>query len=450
MLTYIKYELIRSFRSSSTKFLAFILLCFLIIVSMQYLSHKQDYEQIEVRMVTSAIKWQEQYKNLLDSRLTSNRISQGMYEEAIATHDAMIVVYQDARNAATEENWKEYHKNMVIASCMEARSLEKEGISESIREAYLHNQEDIENYEEIFAIPKLNYANVSSSHMIAEYQKHIFLANYHYQLYELDLPTNYQYSVDSGTIFHIFMNEMSPLFLVLFIVLLHMDQIAKDREVGIQKSLLSNTLTRFQYSSMKIASSTIITLVIIFFILLIATLCLGIQDQFLPMQYPAITNTQGFTSFAVIPADLAEHVRTMDTARFFGNIQINPVPAGSISPYYKLAYLPIWQFNLLCIPLFSLFVFFCVSLQTLCSILIKNKYIALLITISIVLIGQLLAPVEATGIAAMLNPFMYRNPVYIVSGLIPYSYLMGMLVLSIYSIMLVIITTRIFKRKDIG
>lgn len=107
-----------------------------------------------------------------------------------------------------------------------------------------------------------------------------------------------------------------------------------------------------------------------------------------------------------------------------------------------------WQFTGYVIVMALLVIAFCMLLNLLFNVICQNKMVSLVLTLAILLLGMGIAQPQNMEAWFAWLPFTYFNPVEILSGYSSYTYLHGILTLTLSCSLLYVITRWIFQRKD--
>lgn len=257
-------------------------------------------------------------------------------------------------------------------------------------------------------------------------------------------------TVDSSTIILQFFRNFCPLIIILLVSLMFFDSIFEDQETGVIKTIISQPISRLKYLNKKIFANISISLAVILVPLLILVLGLGVFDHFETINAPVLANTEGITSLAMVENPAADPLTNEMITKTLGLSEYFPIPQALSSPVATYDLMPLWQFNLLCFLNVMMIIIFCVMLNMLLNVIFKNKMASLVLSVIIILGGSVLVNVANYDIIYAMIPFTFMNPVNILSGFSSYTYLNGILVLGIYSVIFYLLTIAIFKRKDIA
>ncbi len=277
-----------------------------------------------------------------------------------------------------------------------------------------------------------------------------FSARFYDQLEKQNIDKLTYSQVDSGTLVIQFTRSLFPFIPIILISLLFFDSISEDRDSGVLKTILSQAKARSVYLNKKILANCISAVLIFIVPFLVLSLTLGLFDQFKTMQAPTLANVEGVTSFVMLENPMADPIGGEIVHESIGISDYMALPGPSGSPNGNLDFIPMWQFSLLCIVLSIFIILFCVMLNTFLNVICKNKLMSLILSIGIVMLGIGFVSANNYALWYAFLPFTFMNPVHILSGFYTYSYLNGIVVLSIYSIILYGLSIFFFKRKDIA
>lgn len=276
-----------------------------------------------------------------------------------------------------------------------------------------------------------------------QYQARFFDALDHQHI---DLMT---YSTtDSATIIVQFMRSLFPILPVILITLICFDAIHEDEESGVIKTLLSQPVKRCRYLHKKMQGHMAAILVIFLLPLLAISLVLGVSDHYESIQAPVLANVQGITSMNQMENTLAEMEKNNEQVKTLGITRYFSVPHQTSSPNTQFDFMPMWQFTLFALMQSILVLAFCMFLNMLMNVLCRHKMASLVLTLGILIIGMGMAQPQNTASWYAWLPFTYFNPVDILSGYSSYTYLNGIVVLTLSCVILYGITRFLFQRKD--
>ena len=257
-------------------------------------------------------------------------------------------------------------------------------------------------------------------------------------------------TLDSTTVFIHFLRNMFPLLPIILVGILCYDALQEDRDSGVARILLSLPIKRVTYIRKKLATNMKSVLMVFLMPMLIISLGLGLFDHFHTLKAPILANVEGITSFQTLENSLDGLAkRNFEKEEFLGLTKYYPMPEYAKSPNPEFDFMELWQFVVLVLFMAVLVLMFMVLFHTLCTVIFRNKMLALVVSLLVLLIASFLAQPSNVGLLYALVPFTFFNPVDILSGYTSYSYLNGILILSMYNIILYLLIVWLYNKKDI-
>lgn len=116
----------------------------------------------------------------------------------------------------------------------------------------------------------------------------------------------------------------------------------------------------------------------------------------------------------------------------------------------SLDYMSLGLFLLFALVLLVLFILFLNSMTMFINIVIKSKTIGLCISLALCLLLYATTPITNTAVGYLFDPFSYKNAVEVVAGTTSYSFFSGIVVLSVYILILQIMGRIVMKKKDMN
>lgn len=249
---------------------------------------------------------------------------------------------------------------------------------------------------------------------------------------------------------------------VLVPLVIGFDTISKDRKDGSLRSIMALKQSRNKYIVVKTISTLIASIIIIVLPLVIALLINNV-NIINDLKYPNYIYTKGVYSYEginpIMTFDKSEY--RLDNYSFHSRSAYNLNEYGYIIGVHDgvtlLTLGHILGYSLILITFIILFV---ISLQLAIS-LNTNNYLGIIITVFV--LGLLLYFSKDINLISSktqflqhvplltekLNPMRYLNVVDVVEGSLPYTFLFGITLLSVYTTIINLISSFIFKRKNI-
>ena len=264
---------------------------------------------------------------------------------------------------------------------------------------------------------------------------------------------------DSVSMIVFYFRDLIPLLLVFVLPLLYGDIIAQNRKNGTLKTLGSLPNMRKKYVSIRALLHTSHAFLLLMVPILCFSLCLGTKDHYQNINYPMLSYPEGRTSFTFGYNSYKERQAALAAQQHVSEKKVKFITGMNFVIYSdmddtnsldnSLAFIPMWQFLLLCTLLIILVILFMTSLIQMITSFFDSYIIGLIVTMLISFIGYYNLSFVNISMIQAFNPFQYINPVWIVGGTSAYPYLMGICVLIGWSIILLILTREIMKRKAI-
>ncbi len=291
------------------------------------------------------------------------------------------------------------------------------------------------------------YSDLFAPEDFVDYQ---FSARFYDQLEKQDIGRMDYTTLDSTTVFIHFLRNMFPLLPIILVGILCYDALQEDRDSGVARILLSLPIKRVTYIRKKLATNMKSVLMVFLMPMLIISLGLGLFDHFHTLKAPILANVEGITSFQTLENSLDGLAkRNFEKEEFLGLTKYYPMPEYAKSPNPEFDFMELWQFVVLVLFMAVLVLMFMVLFHILCTVIFRNKMLALVVSLLVLLIASFLAQPSNVGLLYALVPFTFFNPVDILSGYTSYSYLNGILILSMYNIILYLLIVWLYNKKDI-
>lgn len=274
-------------------------------------------------------------------------------------------------------------------------------------------------------------------------------------------PINH-YQVDSISIFFHTFNEIVPLLGVILICLLGFDSISKDKEMGTIKTIISSPHMRKRYMFVKTISTSCVSFIMLLLPSVLISVCLGAFDKFKMIFYPTLTFKEGLHSFQMAFNNIGDMEKMVDMGRMYSSEHYSGLVRHSLyggdnmnwtalrSPDMSLDYMSLGLFLLFALVLLVLFILFLNSMTMFINIVIKSKTIGLCISLALCLLLYATTPITNTAVGYLFDPFSYKNAVEVVAGTTSYSFFSGIVVLSVYILILQIMGRIVMKKKDMN
>lgn len=270
-------------------------------------------------------------------------------------------------------------------------------------------------------------------------------------------------------------NDLLPPVALLIALLVLSDIVSGESDSGSFKFLLLQPMSRGKVLIAKAVSAFIITLMWLLIPILIAFLVVGIVNGFGDPSYPVLYLKSSFaTVFAPAAApNYDSSYLARDFYRFvswerdmaylgleyrFGNFFLGYSKYASNNGFFlvfalpnkELTLIPIVNFLLMCLVPIALYAVFAAALSVFLSTVAQKGVISIVLgTLLGILFTIYTVQPEGIDIVTALLPITYKNPVVLLSGLGGVTALPGMFVTVLFSVLLLIISGVMFKKRDI-
>lgn len=257
------------------------------------------------------------------------------------------------------------------------------------------------------------------------------------------------------------------LLLLMISILIIYDTFHRDLKSGVYKTILSAPTRRFRYIIVKTISSIISISLIVFVPLLIMVVILKVSIGFDTDQYTVYISRTTLNSFnpALQYSNVITEYKNPDfysTYKQFctiGPITKFPVDikaaafnqvfdCTSLLPALNVTFLTLAEYNILLLAYLLLMIVFMSSLNTLFSMVFSSPIINASIMGLILIVSVFINQLFIGSSVLKLLPFTFINPTSLLLGTVPYTYCNGVITLSIWIVVLVIVNYIIVKHKD--
>ena len=316
---------------------------------------------------------------------------------------------------------------------------------------YQHELKQIQKKYKLTQVPKkpkdstwFQPVGTTGYEMIPFYQQG---ARYFERLYRNGLnPLSYS-SVNSATVFVQLSRNVFFLGVPILIVLLFFNIRKNYRDSGLDKSLMVIPGLKEKFYMYKLISDLILILFIVFIPLIIFMLILGMKNGFDNFNYPVLANKNGIfgLNFSKIDGFVYNTKYCISTNSMY-NVGLTYLSTEMArNPY--LDFTTLGTLNLLSILMTILSIGVYYQFTFIMNYLFQNAYFSFILTLLIVALLYFLSPLGSTNLFNIINPLTYRDPTMIITGTSCYPYSVGMIVLSIYNLMLYFFGKYIFQRN---
>lgn len=383
-------------------------------------------------------------------------------------------------NAITNKDINEYNKLILIEELKNVNATERYLLSierpdyGSLKEkvdSYFHNHDlHLELKEKIFQ--EFGYRDTSSTmgRDLSIYNSRVAHLEYQYEVYDNGFMHYDEPSRDSMTITLTVFRQYLIYLVLLVPLIVGFDAFKKDKKEGSIRTIMALKQKRYQYLLVKMFAALTVSLIIIILPLFLALLINNVNIVN-DLKYPSYVYTKGLTSFeAINPVMIHDGVfinynadYALDLYSFHSRAVFNVNKFGYVIGVHGgvtlLTLASIMGYSLILVTFLILFV---LSIQLALSINLSEN-IGLIV--SVIILGLLFLLtfnrnlssfdeytrrfMHVPSLIETLNPMSYLKAVDVVEGTVPFTFLGGVVVLSIYSTIITTISALFLKRKDI-
>ena len=367
----------------------------------------------------------------------------------------------ELKEAVKRKDWKKVNASFTDVHLLHARRIEAlydRRKYDLYYHDYITHEKDLETIWKERNLPDISKQEIADNWAYSffdedetsQFPYHQFAARFYHELAQQNIDTLTYSTTDSATLPVQFIRKLFPFLPVILITLLCFDSIHEDKDSGVLKTLLSQPESRIRYLHKKMKGNMTAICIILIIPLLLLSLGFGLFDHFERINAPVLTNVQGLTSIELMENTLTEIEKQNAQTHTLGITEYFGIPYFTSSPNTFFDLIPMWQFTLYTFVLTLLILLFSMLWTMLWNVICKHKMLSLVCSLGIMILG--IAVVQPQNTAGWLAwfPFTYFNPVHIVSGFSSYTYLNGIITLSISCIVLYVVTRWLFKRKDIA
>lgn len=275
-----------------------------------------------------------------------------------------------------------------------------------------------------------------------------------YHNYINDYPLDVAYRINPGFFIANYIDSYF-LLLVFSMILLIFDSYYRDFKSGVFKTILSSPKKRMNYVILKTISTIISSLILIALPLFIMSAYLYIKVGHTAINYPIYIQHQTLSSFKprliysrIIGSEKpATYFSTYTIIHEFGPISRAVGDGGSLI-FSNLKVIMLLEYLALVLSYFVLIIIFISFLNSILSIVLNNRIYNLLFLSLVVGLGLFLNKVLIGSVILKILPTTFLSPTKLLMQTIPYTYLNGLMTLSMSVIVSFIILSILIKKKD--
>ena len=309
---------------------------------------------------------------------------------------------------------------------------------------------------------------IDTNRSLSDYNKRVIDLNETYISYMNNYPLDVKYTLTSSFFIANYLNDYF-FFLIVIMIFLVFDSFYRDYNSGVFKNLLTVPTNRFKYIIVKTISSTIAITIFVFGPIILTAILLYIYNGYDAINYPVYVSRN--TLFTFKPTK--EYVRYMSKDSIYSPIthskyrdfcQLAPVmqfPVDKIDASFNEVYncidyfsarsvlmISLTSYITLSISYFFIVIIFIASLSTLLSLVFDSAALNIIVLLLTLGSTSILNDLLIGNVILKFMPFTFLSPTALLMGTIPYTFLNGVIVLSISIIIFTITNYYILKRKD--
>lgn len=285
-----------------------------------------------------------------------------------------------------------------------------------------------------------------------------------YLIYKNNLPINAMTQMTASRFLALYLDAF---FLVIIVIgiLLVFDTYYRDYKSGVIKTILSSPVRRYRYLFMKSISAMLSIFIIVIAPILISYIGLYIYHGYDTLSFPVYISRSTLNSFTpvkefskIINAELpptffstySEVCNLNMTTKFVSDVQSGAFGSSAPCTFYastatNISYA---KYLLLLVGYYFLLVGLLASINSLFSLIFKNSIVNVIALVTFALSNILLIKLFIGKQFLKLLPTTFLAPAKLLMGLTPYTYLNGVVTISIWIIALNFITYILLKQKD--
>ena len=287
-----------------------------------------------------------------------------------------------------------------------------------------------------------------------------------YNHYNNDYPLDVDYQVNAGFFIANYLDQYFIL-LIFITILLIFDSFYRDYKLGVIKNILIAPSNRYTYVILKITSTIISSLIIIIFPLIIFSIYLYFKVGYFGLNYPLYISqgaTSRFKPYLEYSRIVGNEEKPINLYSTYTNIcrygPISQFPIDQIKsgftltscdesiPFNIMKVMMLSEYLSLILIYFILVSIFISLLNSLLSVILNNRIFNLIILSSIIALGLILNKVLLGSEILKFLPTTFLSPTKVLMMTIPYTFLNGILVISLSIIILSILTYYFIQKKD--
>ncbi|MGI6362299.1 MAG: hypothetical protein ACOX21_00665 [Bacillota bacterium] len=449
--------------------LMFILLCLLAMVFSSAVSEQPVQHQRTLRANNryefSNREWVEFWQGHY-RYLEEHGVPRSIYSPETITYDLKWYSYeyqlaQEISAAYEAKDWVKYNQGLAKKTLLSWKlySIWLSGMSnENIERLNLDKYritpeeyygEDWANYSKVLEIPDLDklpwYYN---RRMSFSQDRTVFNTTFYLYMAEKNRPPTGSWDTSPWAFTFNFLRRGLPKILGIIVLLISVNLIHRDRGSGSIKTTLQMPKNRRGYLLRKIGLSFTASTLIILLPLLLTFILLGIRHGFAGFDTPVLL-TKNFLNLFLTSDEIYE-LRDFPTISAIGLSRYTVSWLSGRNLLESMEFIPLWQFLILAAILLALFILFCTAIAQLISIVFKNEIFAQVIALCTFVLGDSFSRIFPKLKTSPLDLFAMADVIPILEGSHCSTYLASILALALATVLLFVLSDRIFQRQDIS
>jgi len=212
-------------------------------------------------------------------------------------------------------------------------------------------------------------------------------ARYLDYIYQSDMEPLYRDDANNITTQYMYFYELLPFLIILLPILLGYASVNKDKQSGVLKLLLTQSVSRKKYYLSKWLSTVVQTVTIATIPAIITGVFYGIKNGFVSLKYPVTYLSDIFTRLVPIPNFIEMAFKGMEHPVVSLYSCAHMAPADQFEthvwyyqPHKGVDLIPFYQYALIALLLMILYVGFIIAVVQLISAMVNNEMMSLLVS----------------------------------------------------------------------
>lgn len=277
---------------------------------------------------------------------------------------------------------------------------------------------------------------------------------YWYNLYQNDMRPLYKDEANNITVWYMFLYETGPIMFILIPLFLTFSTINRDKNSGVLKLLLTQSVSRKKYYMSSWLTKWIQTIVVIVIPAVSMGIYYGFKNGFTSLKYPVTYLTNVLTRVLPIPNFVEVAVKNGEHPRISNYSFVHMANADNFNNFYfvphpEIDLVAFYQYALMALLLMILYVGFIVAVVQLISAMVNNEIMSLLV--SGLVVGGMIGATHFLTIGNHFNiiPFNMFRVGRIIEGTQNVTVLSAVLILTLSTGLMLYGGTKYFEKKAI-